>query len=99
MSTPGPDLSTRSRNLLFLTRPELWPLWPFLPLVRRHAGRAEEYGVLLDALGSHGLAGYSATVFVTNLFELPGTLGEFLALPHEAFDTPEEVLDAGWAVD
>jgi hypothetical protein len=38
-------------------------------------------------------------VFLCNLFLLPRTLEEFIALPKEVYDTPEEVYDAGWRVD
>ena len=95
----SPEQALRARNLLFLSDPRLWPEWPFLPLVRRRPGHEEEYGVLLDALGACGLPGRSATVYLTNLFEMPATLDAFLALPHETFDTPEEVFAAGWTVD
>jgi hypothetical protein len=84
--------------VLFLTTPVLWPHWPFLPVVRRTRGE-EELGVVFDARGACELMGYSATVFVTNLFALPKTLSEFLALPHESFDTVEELAAAGWCVD
>ena len=67
--------------------------------MRRLPERQEEYGVLLDALGAYELTGYSATVFFGNLFVLPRTLDEFLALPRETFDQPEEIFDAGWTVD
>ena len=87
----------RERTLLFLTRPALWPAWPFLPVVRRTRGR-EELGVVFDARAA-GLTGYSATVFVTNLFMLPPDLSAFLALPHETFDTAEELISDGWLVD
>jgi hypothetical protein len=95
----SPEQALRSRNLLFLSDPRLWPEWPFLPLVRRRPDHEEEYGVLLDALGACGLPGRSATVYLSNLFELPATLDAFLALPHETFDLPEEVFAAGWTVD
>ena len=36
--SPPADLPLRPHNLLFLRQPRLWPLWPFLPLVRRRAG-------------------------------------------------------------
>ena len=49
--------------------------------------------------GTSGPYGFSATVFLTNLFLLPKTLDEFLALPKEVFDTAEEVGAAGWVVD
>lgn len=87
----------RERTLLFLASPALWPAWPFLPVVRRTRGR-EELGVLFDSRAA-GLTGYSATVFITNLFTLPPDLSAFLALPHETFDGAEEVADSGWLVD
>ncbi len=87
----------RERTLLFLTNPALWPAWPFLPVVRRTRGR-EELGVVFDARAA-GLTGYSATVFVCNLFRLPPDLSAFLALPHETLDTAEELISDGWLVD
>jgi hypothetical protein len=92
-------LTERDRNLLFLSRPALWPAWPYLPLLRRRPGRQEEYGVLYDVLHLSGRTGFSATVFLSNLFFLPDAEEEILALPHEAFDTPDEVFAAGWRVD
>jgi hypothetical protein len=48
---------------------------------------------------SAGLTGLSTTIYFTNLFSLPASLNEFLALPHETFDSAEEVVQAGWLVD
>ena len=90
--------SDRHRNLLFLAQPRHWPAWPFLPLIRRIEGECE-CGLLCDLMATHDLAGYSATVFLSNLFLLPSRLDEFLALSRETFDTPEEVFDAGWRID
>jgi hypothetical protein len=67
--------------------------------MRRRPGGEEECGVLYDAFHDRGLTGYSAAVFLTNLFELPATVAAFLALPHETFDTVEEVYEAGWRID
>jgi hypothetical protein len=55
--------------------------------------------VLFDALGVCGLTGYSATVLRTNLFALPPTVAELLALPREAYDAAEELVGGGWRVD
>ena len=88
---------SRERTVLFLSCPSLWPNWPFLPVVRRTRGR-EELGVVFDARTAQ-LTGYSATVFVCNLFLLPPDLSAFLALPKEVFDCAEELADAGWFVD
>lgn len=96
--SPAED-KTRQRNLLFFTTPRLWPHWPFLPLVRRQTSQEEECGLLFDAQQVHNLPGYSATVFLCILFLLPSTLTEFLNLPRESFDLPEEIYEAGWRVD
>ena len=89
---PPADLA---RHLLFVTTPALWPAYPFLPVVRRTRG-AEELGVVADLFGLYGLTGYGSTVFKCNVFALPPTADEFLALPKEVFDTGEELVRAGW---
>ncbi len=90
-------MPVRKRTVLYIATPALWPAWPFLPVVRRSKGH-EELGVLFDSR-SAGLTGFSATVFFTNLFEMPPTLKKFLDLPKEVFDGAEEVTQAGWFVD
>ena len=87
------------RNLLFLSNSSLWSHWPFLPVVRRCRDREEEYGVLFDAMTTLGLPGFSATVFLCNMFEVPRQLRELLDLPREIYDRPEEIEAAGWRVD
>src|SRR5438874_1185855 len=87
------------RDLLVMADPTRWPAWPFLPLVRRRPGRDDECGLLFDFRGTDGRTGYSATVFLCNLFLVPDSVAEFLALPKEVFDTVEEVVLAGWVVD
>ena len=87
----------RVRTLLFLSTPALWPMWPFLPVARRARG-VEDLGVVFDARAA-GLTGFSSTVWLTNLFLLPPTFEQFLALPHESFDSSEELADAGWSID
>ena len=87
------------RHLLFLTNPSLWPVYPFLPVVRNGKHPEQECGLMFDAKGLHGLFGYSSTVFLVNLFALPRALPEFLALPREVFDTMDELYEAGWRID
>ena len=88
----------RSRQLLVLSCPGLWPAWPFLPLARRTPAGLE-CGLLCDLLVMANRPGLRATVFLCNLFGLPEKLEDFLELPKEVFDTPEEVFEAGWRVD
>ena len=98
MSATAVGRESLTRHLLVVATPALWPAWPFLPVVRRTAGH-EEHGLLFDAMGTASKAGYSATVFACNLFLLPPTFEEFLALPKEVYDQAEELIDAGWRVD
>ena len=97
MATCGVRIA-RNRTVLFVRAPALWPHWPFLPVVRRRPGRAEELGVVFDARAAR-LTGHEITVYVTNLFLLPPDLPAFLALPHETFDGAEELANAGWRID
>jgi len=83
---------------VLLSTPGLWPAYPFLPVVRRTTA-ADECGLLADLAGLFGLYGYGPTVFLANLFALPTTLAGLLALPRRAFDSSDEVYDAGWRVD
>ena len=56
----------------------------------------------LDSVSSgqnKAVYGYGSTIFLANVFELPDTLAGFLALPRRAFDSGDEVFDAGWRVD
>jgi len=95
--TPAPR-PAEARDLLYFTTPALWPTWPFLPVIRPREG-GYDCGLLFDARQAMDLTGYSATVFLGNLFCLPPTLDDFLELPREVFDTPEELAAAGWRVD
>ena len=96
LNPPGVDPLARHR--LLASAPAFWPCWPFLAVVRRCRAE-EELGVLFDALGLLGLSGHSSTVFLCNFFELPATVDAMLALPREAHDSADELIDAGWRVD
>ena len=87
-----------ARHALFIRTPALWPAWPFLPLIRR-TGATEELGLLFDAWGVAGLTGYSATVFLANLYALPPTVEALLASPRECYDSTDELLEARWRID
>jgi hypothetical protein len=101
MNTPMPfQRQATARDLRFFGDPSLWQYYPFLPVVRRPLGRDKpECGVLYDARGASGLYGYSATVFLINIFQLPPTEAELLALPKRVYDTLEEMASDGWTVD
>src|ERR1017187_4797537 len=87
------------RDLTFLSTPSLWTLYPFLPVVRRSVrGDCQPLGVVYDAVGASGLYGYSATVFLTNLFTIPKTEVGLLALPRCVYDTFDELVNDGWVV-
>ena len=98
MSALATGPASLSRHLLFVTTPALWPAWPFLPVVRRTSD-GEECGLLFDAMGTTAKPGLSATVWFANLFLLPPTFEEFLALRKEVYDRAEELIESGWRVD
>src|SRR5437762_2853694 len=63
----------RARNLHFVAQPKLWPVWPFLPLVRRRDGPTD-YGLLYDARGFAATITVAEGITVTELFaeRMPG---------------------------
>lgn len=87
------------RDLLFVSTPQLWQLWPFLPLIRHRQDGELDYGVLYDFAGTSGRTGFQVTVFLENLFLVPETEVQLVQLPKEIFDAFDELLQAGWRVD
>jgi hypothetical protein len=96
---PAQQSQSAQRDLLILSSPKQWTTWPYLCLVRRKEDGEADCGVLYDAFHVSGRTGYSSTVFLENFFLLPGTEEQLLALPHESYDTHEELIAAGWRVD
>lgn len=88
------------RDLIVLSTPSSWSLYPFLPVIRRAAvGDVQQLGVLYDAVGVSGRYGFTATVFLTNIFDLPKTEAELFTLPKIVYDTFDELVADGWVVD
>jgi len=56
-----------------LSHPRSWPVWPFLPLVRRRSATDIDHGLLYDFLGTSGRTGFGATVLLGNLLLVPRT--------------------------
>jgi len=96
------DLTLQQQVLLLNDPPRCWPHHPFLPMLRR-GGALPEVGVIIDGLDRHGVYGYRATVFKINIFDMPQkmpvSLDGLKDIPHETFDTFEEVVEAGWEPD
>jgi hypothetical protein len=99
MSSLTPALRRLRDRVLFQT-PTLWRYWPYLPVLRPHpSGEGQELGVLYDARRASDRYGFSATVFVTNVFLLPATEEALFALPRHVYDTADEMIEAGWTAD
>ncbi len=100
MASSVPCRRAGPRDLALFAAPDRWPRWPFLPLVRQLLSQEEpEQGILYDARGHANLYGHASTVFLTNVFFIPASQAEFLALPRHVYDTFDELADAGWVVD
>jgi len=83
-----------------MQNPQLWSKWPFLPLIRPSpTGEEPQLGVLYEAREVSGTYGFSATVFLVNLFMLPPTEAQLFGSPKCVYDTLDELLTAGWTVD
>jgi hypothetical protein len=90
----------RQRDLMVMCNPQLWSKWPFLPVIRpSKEGEEPELGVLYDARQVSGTYGYTATVFLCNLFLLPATEAQLFAAPKRVYDTREELVQDGWTID
>ena len=94
-----PAAAARARDLQLFRDPRRWASWPFLPVARRRPDGTAELGVLYDARRVLGRYGFSATVFLCNLYLLPDRLEDFFALPRCVYDTPDELADGGWTAD
>jgi hypothetical protein len=90
----------RPLDLMVMRDPQLWSKWPFLPVIRpsRDGGEAQ-LGILYDARQVSGTYGFSATVFLVNLFLLPDTEAGLFAAPKRVYDTIDELVADGWTVD
>lgn len=97
MSSPLSEQHRRQRDRVLLRTPSLWSAWPFFPVARRLPdGQGRQLGVLYDASHHCREYGFSATVFLCNIFLLPRTREEFFALPRFVYDTVDEMIDDGW---
>ena len=81
----------QERQEMFLHHPDLWPIWPILPLKNPERGSL----TAPDGLGFiHGdpTPGYPIRVLIGSYF----IAGE---KPIEMFDTPDDLWAAGWRID
>ena len=99
MGTASPKMSLHQRNLRFLAAPDLWPNWPYLPLMRRCPGQEEEFGVLFDVMKVFEVAGYTSTVFISeHLLHARRTRSD-ARTAQRSFRHPRKIFAAGWRVD
>jgi hypothetical protein len=89
----------RAASRAVMGDPARWPVYPFLPVIRVGADGLDDLGAMFDAFGFAGWTGFSATVFLGPVHDLPDAPAGLRALRREVFDTVDEVLDAGWRVE
>ncbi len=92
------SMKTAKQAAELIGLPQNWPSppgWPFLLLVRPN-GVDNDVGLIYDAFHKEGVTGFSATVWLCGLLQFPLAMEERLTIPHEVFDTPEDIAIAGW---
>lgn len=88
------------RNLTFMATPEAWPMYPFLPLVRRTGSTdGPDLGLLIAGEFRERLPSLATTVVLACVFTLPSSWEGFLSLPRESHGSVEDIYAAGWRVD
>lgn len=97
MATKKKNSKWAQNDANFVTHPDLWPKWPYLPIkrwVKDEKGREDmECGIIL------GTETPWSRVFVANIWHLPPTREEFLKTEKYQYPTVEALLADGWVVD
>lgn len=75
--------------------PQCWPYYPYLSVIRITSNGVQS-GTMVDLFRKHNIPGYSSTIFLCERSECPLSLAHLLSLDREIYDTPEEVIEAGW---
>lgn len=81
----------------FLGLPQLWPEYgSYRALLHLHHPQRRVEGVLIDLFHQYRIPGYSATVWLVPPSRIPNDVQALLQIPKEVFDTPLEIVQAGW---
>lgn len=88
---------TSEDDLKMMASPNKWPVHPLLPVKRhRKGGGFPECGVMVT------IASERFKVFRIAMYKLEGrswSAAELCELPHEVYNSFEEIVAAGWMVD
>ena len=91
----------REKHLEMMQHPELWPMWPVLPLINRSETDREGF-VVPGCIADANESGRYEVVMCT-MYQLPEgiiTYDEFYqSHPTKVYDSYEAMLDDGWMVD
>lgn len=80
-------------DLAMMKDPALWPVYPYLPVKKPSPdGGWPTLGVLIEDATE-------ATVFFTNMFELPLTEAQLIKVPKKEYASFEDMVADGWIVD
>jgi len=80
-------MTTDLTDAELMENPDLWPVYPILPVVKRGKNRAE--GVMMPG---------KSVVYLINMYAIKSE-ESLVASPKETFDNYEAVVAAGWRVD
>jgi hypothetical protein len=97
MNTTSTD-TERAHHKKMMENPDLWPVWPVLP-VKRHTNDSSwpETGVIM------AVKDWMTTVCILNMFSIPSGTSVLevrkMASKEYMYDSVDALLDDGWVVD
>lgn len=85
----------RNDDVEIIRNPQLWPMWPYLPLKRPTIAGFPECRLAVATAEPMTVV----RIYKANLFNLPPTKEEFENTFDKEYESPEEVVWDGWQVD
>jgi hypothetical protein len=79
----------------FMKNPELWPIWPRLPLKKRRGNLGFELAIMIEGtVSGRGIGTVKPIVYFATMYEVLDS-----DTPRKQYDSFEAIVEDGWVVD